>query len=191
MKSILQATSISIVTAAILIVPMIAAAQSAYPGFSLLKVAELNQHDAELAKKIGADHSSRETIKEFGDHRIRLLLRDGDGAPESHANDIDFVVVHSGEGTLVLGGTLSGATTGPGGETTGGVLQGGERYALAPGDIIHIPAAVPHAFLPAKGKHLTYVLLKIPAVYPVSQTPGRGGQRGRGTGSTTTQPGRD
>jgi len=28
---------------------------------------------------------------------------------------------------------------------------------------VHIPAGVPHAFLVPAGKHLTYVLLKIPA----------------------------
>src|SRR5688572_25243320 len=135
---------IMIFTVAVLAWPMMASGQSAYPGFSILKVADLNQHDAELAKTIGADGSSRKTVVEFGDHRIRMLLRNGDGAPETHPNEIDFVVVHSGEGTLVLGGTLSGASTGPGGETTGGVLRGGERYPLAPGDILHIPAKVPH-----------------------------------------------
>ena len=34
---------------------------------------------------------------------------------------------------------------------------------LSTGDIVHIPAGIPHRFLVPAGKHLTYVLLKIPA----------------------------
>ena len=30
-------------------------------------------------------------------------------------------------------------------------------------NIVHIPAGIPHSFLVPTGKHLTYVLLKIPA----------------------------
>ena len=143
-------------------------AQSAYPGFAILKVSELDKHDKALAQKVGPDHSARETVQEFGDHRIRMLLRDADGAPEMHPNEIDYVIVHSGAGSLILGGKLRGATTAGSGETTGGVLEGGEVYSLEPGDILHIPAKVPHAFIPLKGKHLTYILLKIPAVYPAA-----------------------
>jgi len=49
------------------------------------------------------------------------------------------------------------------GESLGTRLDGGDRHRLGPGDIVHIPAGVPHAFLVPQGKHLTYVLLKIPA----------------------------
>ena len=49
------------------------------------------------------------------------------------------------------------------GEFLGSRLEGGERHPLGPGDIIHIPATIPHAFLVAKGKHITYVLVKFPA----------------------------
>jgi quercetin dioxygenase-like cupin family protein len=31
------------------------------------------------------------------------------------------------------------------------------------GDIVHIPAGIPHSLLVPSGKHITYVLLKIPA----------------------------
>src|SRR5215471_3117143 len=77
--------------------------QSAYPGFAILKVSELDKHDKALAQKVGPDHSARETVQEFGDHRIRMLLRDAEGAPEMHPNEIDYVIVHSGAGSLILG----------------------------------------------------------------------------------------
>ena len=38
-----------------------------------------------------------------------------------------------------------------------------DGHALGAGDIVHIPAGIPHSFLVPGGKHITYVLLKIPA----------------------------
>jgi len=49
------------------------------------------------------------------------------------------------------------------GEYVGTSLEGGERHALGPGDVLHIPAKIPHSFLVPAGKHITYVLLKFPA----------------------------
>jgi len=42
-------------------------------------------------------------------------------------------------------------------------IEGGERHPLGPGDVVHIPARIPHSFLVPAGKHITYVLVKFPA----------------------------
>ena len=133
------------------------------PGFALWTAADLRSHDAALSTHVGGDHSSRETLADYGDHRFRMLFRDADGNPEQHDAIIDVVIVHAGEGTLQLGGAMAGKRTTSAGEWVGTRLDGGDRHALGPGDIVHIPAGVPHAFLVPKGKHFTYVLLKIPA----------------------------
>jgi quercetin dioxygenase-like cupin family protein len=74
------------------------------------------------------------------------------------------VFVQSGEGVLQLGGTMVGKRAGSGpGEYLGTRLDGGERHPLAAGDVVHIPAAIPHSFLVPAGKHITYVLVKFPA----------------------------
>jgi hypothetical protein len=132
-------------------------------GFALWKAGELKQHDAELSKHIAADHSSRETLADYGDHRFRMLYRDADGNPEQHDAIIDIVMVQSGAGTLVMGGTMVGKRGTGSGEWLGTRLDGGDRHPLGPGDIVHIPAGIPHSFLVAPGGHITYVLLKIPA----------------------------
>jgi quercetin dioxygenase-like cupin family protein len=49
------------------------------------------------------------------------------------------------------------------GEWVGTRLDGGDRHPLGAGDLVHIPAGIPHSFLVPTGKHITYVLLKIPA----------------------------
>jgi len=132
-------------------------------GFAMWKAAELKQHDGELSKHVAADHSSRETLADYGDHRFRMLFRDADGNPEQHDAIIDIVMVQSGTGTLVMGGTMVGKRSTNAGEWLGTRLDGGDRHPLGPGDIVHIPAGIPHSFLVAPGGHITYVLLKIPA----------------------------
>ena len=125
---------------------------------------ELRARERALSTKVGADHSSRETLADYGDHRFRLLYRDADGLPEQHDHIVDVVIVQSGEGVLQLGGTMIGKKTGSGpGEFLGTRLDGGERHPLNPGDVVHIPPTVPHSFLVPAGKHITYVLVKFPA----------------------------
>jgi hypothetical protein len=134
-------------------------------GFMFLKASDLAARNEALSKGVGADHSSRETLASFSDHRFRMLYRDADGKPEQHDSIIDVAIVQSGSGSLLLGGTMEGRSPlGSGvGEWVGTSLDGGERYPLGPGDIVHIPAGIPHSFLVDPGTHLTYVLLKIPA----------------------------
>jgi hypothetical protein len=76
--------------------------------FALWTPAAIGQREAALMKNVAPDRSSRETLADYGDHRFRLLYRDADGLPEEHDKIVDVVVVHSGEGALMLGGTMSG-----------------------------------------------------------------------------------
>jgi mannose-6-phosphate isomerase-like protein (cupin superfamily) len=153
--------AIAAVTAGLLAMPMFAAGQ---PGFGLWTAAELREHDQALSKKVGADHSARETLADYGKHRFRMLYRDADGFPEQHDHIVDVVFVQSGQGTLVMGGTMLGRrTTSGAGEYVGTRLDGGEPHALGPGDVVHIPPGVPHSFLVPSGQHITYVLVKFPA----------------------------
>jgi hypothetical protein len=145
----------------LLIAPSFAAQESK---FALWTSAAIQQREEVLKKSVAPDHSSRETLADYGDHRLRLLYRDADGFPELHDKIVDVVLVHSGEGELMLGGTMSGkkgnAETG---EYLGTSLSGGQLYPVKAGDILHIPAGIPHSFHVAAGKHITYVLLKFPA----------------------------
>ena len=147
--------------AGIVVVPVFAADPA---GFALWRAAELRQRDEALSKKVGPDHSARETLADYGDHRFRLLYRDADGVPEQHDSIVDVVMVQSGEGTLLLGGRMiNPKASGGAGEYLGTGIEGGERHALAAGDIVHIPAKIPHSFLVPPGTHMTYVLVKFPA----------------------------
>jgi hypothetical protein len=136
--------------ALLLVAPMFAADP---PGFGLWRAAELERRN--------------ETLADYGDHRFRFIHRDADGFPEQHDNIVDVVFVQSGEGALLLGGKmLNLRATGGAGEYVGTGIEGGERHPLGTGDVIHIPATIPHSFLVPKGKHITYVLVKFQAVKP-------------------------
>jgi mannose-6-phosphate isomerase-like protein (cupin superfamily) len=144
----------------LLIAPSFAAEESS---FALWTPAAIQQREEMLMKSIAPDHSSRETLADYGDHRFRLLYRNADGLPEQHDKIVDVVIVHSGEGALMIGGTVSGRTgSAATGEYLGTALTGGQLHPLAAGDILHIPAGIPHSFRVPAGKHITYVLLKFP-----------------------------
>jgi hypothetical protein len=147
--------------AALLVVPVVAADSS--PGLGIWRSSELKQRVEALSKKVGPDHSARETLADYNDHRFRLLYRDEDGVPEQHDGIIDVVMVQSGEGTLLVGGTMLNPRSTSAGEYLGSGIDGGERRPIAAGDVIHIPAKIPHSFLVARGQHIAYVLVKFPA----------------------------
>jgi len=150
-----------VLAAGFVVMPVFAADPA---GFALWRAAELKQRDEALSKKVGPDHSARETLADYGDHRFRLLHRDADGVPEQHDNIVDVVIVQSGEGTLLLGGRMiNPKASGGAGEYLGTGIEGGERHPIAAGDVAHIPAKIPHSFLVPSGKHITYILVKFPA----------------------------
>jgi mannose-6-phosphate isomerase-like protein (cupin superfamily) len=132
--------------------------------FALWKAGELKMRDGALASQLRPDHSARETLGEYGNHRARLLYRVAEGVPEQHDKIVDVWIVQSGEGILVVGGNMTGAKAGDGeGEFLGTGIDGGERHPIAAGDIVHIPAKIPHRVIAAAGQHVTYVNMRIPA----------------------------
>ena len=65
----------------LLIVQSFAAGKST---FALWTRSSIEEHEATLRMSVAPDHSSRETLADYGDHRFRLLYRDADGVPEEH-----------------------------------------------------------------------------------------------------------
>jgi quercetin dioxygenase-like cupin family protein len=79
---------------------------------------------------------------------------------EVHATEADLFYVVDGEATLITGGTvIGGRTTGPG-QIRGSKVEGGDTYHLAKGDVMWIPAGVPHWF-PEIPSPLGYLLVKV------------------------------
>jgi len=91
-----------------------------------------------------------------------LAFRDRDGKAEMHEQFQDVFVILRGTATLVTGGMIASPTTTAPGEIRGVSVQQGVRKKLQEGDIVHIPAGVPHQLLLDSGGTFTYFVAKIP-----------------------------
>lgn len=120
---------------------------------------ELREAGDRLAAK--KERSASEILKRWGNHYTMLAYRDATGSSELHAHEADLFVIESGEGTLLSGGKLVGSHAEKPGELRGTSIEGGERHAFGPGDVIHIPAGTPHQMLLDKGKPVTYFVVKV------------------------------
>jgi quercetin dioxygenase-like cupin family protein len=68
------------------------------------------------------------------------------GQVEVHDKETDILYIIEGQATFVTGGTMvGGRQTGPG-QQRGTNIQGGETRHLQKGDVVVIPAGVPHWF---------------------------------------------
>ena len=124
-------------------------------------LADLAAYDKKLAPKINDQKVATEQLAKYGNHLIMVAHREGSGEAEIHESQADIFIVQSGRATLVVGGTVPNSKAVSPGEIRGPAIEGGQRKALAPGDVVHIPAKTPHQTLVDKGAQFTYAIVKI------------------------------
>jgi mannose-6-phosphate isomerase-like protein (cupin superfamily) len=117
-------------------------------GFAEFKSADIVAHAK--AAKLDAHKAGADRIGNWGNHGLLLVRREGDGEAEIHENQVDVVTVVSGEGTLIVGGKAEGLHQSGPNEMRGTSITGGTSHKMAPGDVFHIPAKVPHQMLVPK-----------------------------------------
>ena len=77
-----------------------------------------------------------------------------------HGKRADFMLMREGEGTFTSGGELvDGKPGGAEGEMTGTSIRNGVSTVLKPGDVMFIPAGVPHHFSDIKD-HVTFIFVR-------------------------------
>jgi mannose-6-phosphate isomerase-like protein (cupin superfamily) len=94
---------------------------------------------------------------QFDNHGWAIVHREKSGAVESHATRAIVMIVQSGEATLVVGTDVVDAKIVSPGETHGTSIRNGVETKLSAGDIINMPAGLPHQFLLEPGKQITYI----------------------------------
>jgi mannose-6-phosphate isomerase-like protein (cupin superfamily) len=143
---------------------------------TLFAGADLRKAHTELQARAakGAVSNPRDLMKPLvtRTHSFILLhrpeLRSGQ-APnaEQHEGATDVYFIIAGSGTVTVGGDLDNKRISRPGEFTG-PIRGGKPFKLAAGDILDIPANMPHATVPDAGG-MTYVLMKVNVgLYPWS-----------------------
>jgi glc operon protein GlcG len=94
------------------------------------------------------------------DYTVSGIKRTKPGEVEIHDHETDIFYVTDGEATLVTGGTIVGAKQTAPGQTRGTDLHGGQIVRLKKGDVITIPAGVPHWFKDVSPS-ISYLTVKV------------------------------
>ncbi len=126
-----------------------------------------NQQLDKAQKKITGQKIGIEALGHYSNSSIQIIRREASGVAELHETKDDIIFVRDGEATLIEGGTIPNRKTTQPHEIRGESIDGGKRHTIGTGDVIHVPAGVPHQILLAPGKTLSYVAIK------VDQTGGR------------------
>jgi len=148
------------------------AARAQNPASSTLPVSNAVQimttaNVAALADSLPAGASAFRWITRWDGLASMISRRDSSGISEHHEQFTDIFVVQRGQARLVYGGIAEGErATGPG-EWRGGTIRGGSEAELKPGDIVVIPAGLPHQLLLPPGESFYYFVFK--AAKPVAK----------------------
>jgi mannose-6-phosphate isomerase-like protein (cupin superfamily) len=107
---------------------------------------------ASLAK--GGDLAKAPDLIVLGAHR------NGAGQVEVHDRETDVMYVVDGEATIVTGGTMVGGKVTAPGQWRGSEIQGGKAQRLTKGDVMVIPAGIPHWFKEVP-QSISYYVVKV------------------------------
>jgi mannose-6-phosphate isomerase-like protein (cupin superfamily) len=89
-----------------------------------------------------------------------LIRRATSSEVELHTRWDDLVIVRSGAGVVEFGKRVPGIARRAPGEWRGGTITNPVRLEIAAGDIVRIPAAVPHLFRVVGAQPLEFILVK-------------------------------
>jgi len=120
---------------------------------------ERAQHLRQLAAQ--GDGSASETLEKYPHHFTMLAFRNRSGGGELHQHFADLFFIVDGHATVASGGELVEARATAPGEIRGASVKGGCRQEVKAGDVVHIPAGMPHQMLVPDGETVTYFVMKI------------------------------
>ena len=110
--------------------------------------------------KVAAAFASGGPLLTASNFKVQAGHRTGPGEVEVHDKDTDIFHVLEGTATFVTGGKVLEPRTASPGETRGKELTGGEERRLVKGDVIVIPAGIPHWFKEVNGT-FEYFVVKV------------------------------
>jgi mannose-6-phosphate isomerase-like protein (cupin superfamily) len=86
------------------------------------------------------------TVANTPDYSVTCSNRTGPGVVEIHTKETDVIYVVDGAATFVTGGKAVGVDSKNPLQPRGKDIQGGETHHLVKGDVIVVPAGIPHWF---------------------------------------------
>jgi glc operon protein GlcG len=95
------------------------------------------------------------------DYSVMEVRRTGPEKAEVHVSMADVWYVLRGSATVVTGGSLiDSAPSGPG-ELRGSGVSGGQSRKVNAGDVVVVPAGVPHWTSAVEGPEVVYLIVKV------------------------------
>jgi uncharacterized RmlC-like cupin family protein len=137
------------------------AAQGGNAGVHVWRSADIAAKGKVLAQKLDAQKVASEVIATEGNRKFMVAHREGSGVAEWHEKEADVMFISAGNITMIYGGKMVDAKTTAPGEMRGPSIQGGTEAKLGAGDVLHIPAKVPHQMILAPGAQVTYFVTKV------------------------------
>lgn len=130
-------------------------------GFALWDAAHIKEAGDRLQAKLGDKQIVYETLGTYKGHSVYLVLRGKTARPEFHETESDIQISLRGKATFVIGGELIDPEKLPRKQQQGSGIKGGKKFPLSPGDVIHVPVAVPHVLEIAPNESYLYILIKL------------------------------
>jgi mannose-6-phosphate isomerase-like protein (cupin superfamily) len=116
---------------------------------------------AHIGDSLARGASSGHMLRSHPSFQYLQIRRGKSGVPEVHDRWIDVTVVQAGRGSLLSGGQVSGSHVETPGEHRGGTIAGGTSRPVGAGDLMIIPAGIPHQYVIAAGDSLRYLTVKV------------------------------
>jgi mannose-6-phosphate isomerase-like protein (cupin superfamily) len=116
---------------------------------------------AALEDSLPAGPSAFRWITRWDGLASMISRRDSSGGNERHEQFADIFVVQRGHARLRYGGTADGERSVSPGEWRGGTIRGGSEAEIKQGDIVVIPAGVPHQVLLPPNERFYYFVFKV------------------------------
>ena len=109
------------------------------------------------------------TLAHYRGHSTVLTARTRSGGAEELTHSSDFLLVVSGEGTELTGGTIVDRTEAISGVIKGSKLEGATPHTLHKGDLMHISSGTPHQLIEGPGQSIVLYVIKVDEPVPAVQ----------------------
>lgn len=139
---------------------------AAVPGFVYWSSGELHGYMAKIAARMKKETVLGDDLGKWGNHLSSITRRNANGEAEVHEKVSDLFICEGGQADLLVGGTVANPRPAGPGETRGSGVTGGKKVTLKPGDMVEIPANMPHQLLVPQ--EFLYFVIKVqqPAAQP-------------------------
>jgi glc operon protein GlcG len=97
-------------------------------------------------------------LLDAGAYKLDAGRREAPGEVEYHAHTVDVMHVVEGTAKVVTGGEMVGVRSAGDGELRADSVTGGEPHELSAGDVLAVPAGVPHQFTRVSDPFLYFVV---------------------------------